>query len=228
MLGILDSLKGAVERLTAKGGDGQWAAYESFAPYTETARRSKEALVNGFLLELRPGVVWDLGANTGAFSRIAAAAGAFVVALDGDAAAVDATYRTVVADGEKRVLPLVIDLTNPTGSFGWALAERASLFERANADLVLALALVHHLAIGHHIPFDAIARLLGRLARHAIVEFVPPDDPQVQRLIGARPETFGHYTRAGFEQAFGRVFAIRTVAPIDDSGRVLYLLERHG
>jgi ribosomal protein L11 methylase PrmA len=168
--------------------------------------------------------VWDLGANNGMFSRIAAATGAFTVSFDLDPVAVDENYRTVVAHGETNVLPLVMDLTNPSPAIGWENAERRSLLDRGPADMALALALIHHLAIGNNVPLDRLARFFGRVAPWLVVEFVPKSDPKVQILLATREDIFPNYTEAGFEEAFGPSFITERRELIDGSDRVLYLM----
>jgi hypothetical protein len=118
-----------------------------------------------------------------------------------------------------------MDLSNPSPALGWALEERRSLVQRGPADLVLALALVHHLAIGNNVPLDRVASFLAQLGRRAIVEFVPKDDPMTRHLLAARRDVFPGYTLDGFRQAFGRHFTILEEAPVEDSLRTLFLLE---
>ena len=129
------------------------------------------------------------------------------------------------ADGPP-ILPLVGDLSNPSPSLGWALEERASFLDRADADAMLALALVHHLAIGNNVPLLSVASLFARIAPHAIVEFVPKDDPMTRRLLSSRRDIFDTYTIEGFRTAFGGAFEIVRETPITDSPRTLFLLRR--
>jgi hypothetical protein len=119
-----------------------------------------------------------------------------------------------------------MDLTNPSPALGWAHRERASLAERGPADLVMALALVHHLAISNNVPLPAVAEFFRRLGKALVIEFVPKQDPQVQRLLTNREDVFDHYHQAGFEAAFDRHFVRRASQPIGTDGRVLYLM--HG
>jgi hypothetical protein len=137
---------------------------------------------------------------------------------------VEANYRKVVADGERNLLPLVLDLTNPSPSLGWAGKEWPSLAARGPADLAMALALVHHLAIGNNVPLPWIAEYLADLARALIIEWVPKEDPKVQLLLKSREDIFPDYTVAGFEQAFAGRFEIQSREPIMGSGRMLYLM----
>ena len=121
-----------------------------------------------------------------------------MIAFDQDASSVEHHWRSLSAEARASVLPLVMDLTNPSPALGWALEERRSLIQRGPADLVLALALVHHLAIGNNVPLEGIAALFAKLGRQAIVEFVPKEDPMTQHLLAARKDVFPDYTLEGF------------------------------
>ena len=145
-----------------------------------------------------------------------------MVSFDVDPAAVERNYRRVRSEGETGILPLLLDLTNPSPGQGWAGRERLSLEERGPADAVLALALIHHLAIGHNLPLERIAAYLSRLGRLLIIEFVPKSDSQVQRLMLSRPDIFPGYTKEGFEAAFRRHYEIQAVDRVEDSQRWLY------
>ena len=134
-----------------------------------------------------------MGANTGRYSRIAADAGYRVVALDIDPAAVERGYRAIRADGRTDIMPMLGDVTDPSPGLGWDNTERSRLLDRVDADVVLALALVHHLAIGANVPLPMIASLFAQLAPHAIVEFVPKEDAMVQRLLATRRDVFPDY-----------------------------------
>ena len=142
LLGLLDSLEGSVRRLRWNPAGTQWAEYYQDDSYTAQALEHKKSLVADYLRACQPATVWDLGANTGVFSRIAAAGGAFVVAFDVDPACVERNYLQARDNGEQNLLPLLQDLTNPSASRGWAGEERPSLEQRGPADAVMALALV--------------------------------------------------------------------------------------
>jgi hypothetical protein len=119
-----------------------------------------------------------------------------------------------------------VDLTNPSPGIGWAGEERSSFVNRSRADAVLALALVHHLAISNNLPLAQIAEFLARIADNVIIEFVPKSDSQVQRLLATREDIFPTYNRDGFEEAFSKHFVIRSSDEIRASERVLYLLAK--
>ncbi len=227
MLGLIESLRSAVAGLQWEAAGSEWADYYDDTNYEEVAARAKQELVAELVAEIRPGTVWDLGANTGRFSRVAAASGAYVVSWDLDPAAVERNYAEVREVGDGNLLPLVLDLSNPSPALGWAHAERMSFAERGPADLVLALALIHHLAIGGNVPLDRIAAFLASIAREVLIEFVPKQDSQVQRLLASRDDVFPHYEQASFEQAFKTHFELLDVRAIPQSCRTLYRLARH-
>jgi ribosomal protein L11 methylase PrmA len=225
--GLIDNLMGVVRSLEWAPEGTTWVDYYAEAAhYSEEALDRKRELVAALMKQVDPKIVWDLGANTGMFSRIAADHGAHTVAFDVDPGAVEAHYLKAKEDGLTQVLPLVLDLTNPSPSIGWANAERDTLEDRGPADLVLALALVHHLAIGNNVPLGMIASWLARLTRWVVVEFVPKNDPKIEFMLGSRDDIFDTYSEAGFERAFAEHLELRSKEPVGDSGRILYLYER--
>ncbi|GAG18788.1 unnamed protein product, partial [marine sediment metagenome] len=168
----------------------------------------------------------DLGANVGMFSRIAAGKGIATVSFDIDPAAVEKNYLECVRRGESNILPLAFDLTNPSPNIGWENQERMSLLERSPKDTVLALALVHHLAISNNLPLERVASFLGRICSSLIIEFVPKSDSQVERLLSTREDIFPDYTQEAFESEFQRYFSIQSSVRIRDSERTLYLMRK--
>ena len=226
LVALVESLAAAVGGLEWRPHATQWADYGQTHGYSTETLEAKHRVVGEWLARVRPSTVWDLGANTGAFSRVAARGGASALAFDADPGAVELNYRQVVAEGEAGVLPLVMDLANPSPSLGWDLAERMSLVERGPADAVMALALVHHLAIGHNLPLELIATFLARLGRHLLIEFVPKSDPQAQRLLRARADIFETYERASFERAFGPHFRVVERVELPGSDRSVYSMVR--
>jgi len=225
---LVRGLLSAVERLRWEPRGTPWAEYYAGDSYSPDAGERKRRWVAAQLDRLRPARVWDLGANTGRFARLAAERGATAVAFDADPACVDRAWRGVRERGDARLLPLLLDLQNPSPAQGWAHRERASLLERRAADCVLALALVHHLAIGNQVPFPQIADFLAALAEHVLVEFVPASDPKARALLAGRESAFPGYTREAFESALARRFEIAEAAPLEGSLRTLYRLRRKG
>jgi len=225
--GLIESLTTAVRKLEWSPPPSAWRDYYAAREsYSDQSLEHKEVLVDKVLAELTPQRVWDLGANTGHFSRIAARHGAQVASLEMDPSAVELSWRQVAEDGETAVLPLWVDLANPTPSQGWAHGERMSLTARGPADAALALALVHHLAIGGNVPLPAVAEWFAQLCEHLIVEWIPKDDPMVQRLLASREDVFADYTQEGFESAFGEHFSVERREPLQGSVRLLYVMRR--
>ncbi|MGH7499957.1 MAG: SAM-dependent methyltransferase, partial [Gemmatimonadales bacterium] len=224
LLALVGGLRRCVEGLDWTAAGTEWAEYAGDNSYTDAASRSKREIVSRLLAPLGARMVWDLGANTGEYSRAAREVAAQVVAFDIDPAAVERNYRHLRATGQTALLPLLLDLANPSPAQGWAHAERLSLEQRGPADALLALALVHHLAIGRNIPLDRVASFLSRLGRSLIIEFVPKDDVQVQRLLRNRADIFPGYSVEGFERAFRAHFRIESVHPVAESGRSVYLM----
>jgi len=222
---LLDSLRRTVAGLRWEP-ESHWAGYAGATSYSEAGTASKGEIVREMLATIGGATAWDVGANTGAYSALAADAGYRVVAWDQDAASVEAHWRRVRGDGNPAILPLICDLANPSPAIGWGLEERASLFDRGQPDVILALALVHHLAIGNNVPLPGVAGLFARMAPRAIVEFVPKEDPMTRRLLAARRDIFEGYSIEGFREAFGGPYRIIRETPVTDSPRTLFLLER--
>jgi ribosomal protein L11 methylase PrmA len=225
VIGLVESLAKAVAALDWEPAGTEWADYYENTNYATESMGSKEALVASYVERAAPRTVWDLGANRGVFSRIASRAGAYTVAFDVDPAAVEKNFRRGATEKDRTVLPLVLDATNPSPALGWENDERSSLVARGPADAVLALALVHHLAIGNNVPLDRVASFLARLGRWLVVELVPKEDSQVERLLASREDVFPDYHREGFESAFGERFEIVDSSPVEGTARTLYLMK---
>ena len=222
LLTLVKNLSDATRRLSWRAAGTEWAEYVTDNNYTPAASQAKRNLVMAHLRSANAQTVWDLGANTGEYSRAAREVAPQVISFDVDPAAVERNYRRARTEGETGILPLLLDLTNPSPAQGWAGRERLSLEQRGPADVVMALALIHHLAIGHNLPLEKIAHYFARIGRHLIIEFVPKSDSQVKRLLLSRPDVFPGYTKEGFEDAFGRHYTIDAVQRIDESERWLY------
>lgn len=224
--GIIDSLKSCVSGLHLKNRTTQWQNYYNEHNYSGVSFKAKQKIVESFLKKASPSLVFDLGANVGHFSRLAGNAGARTISIDLDPQAVEINYQKVRSEKEKNILPLLIDLRSPSPSIGWANQERQSLSQRGPADLIMALALIHHLAIANNLPLSKISQYFSNLADWAIVEFVEKGDSQVQKLLAAREDIFADYTREGFEKSFSKDFSIEAVEKIEASMRTLYLLRK--
>lgn len=226
LLALLDNLESIVRSLKWRKSESEWGNYYQDSNYTEGALNHKLIIVAEFLDQINPKTVWDLGANTGLFSDIASKKGALTISLDNDPVAVEKNYLKCVKNGNNNILPLLFDLSNPSPAIGWENQERMSLLERGPADAVLALALIHHLAISNNLPFDRIANFFNGICNWLIIEFIPKDDSQVQKLLSTREDFFLHYTQQEFEQVFRNLFIIHKKLEIQDSKRTLYLMQK--
>lgn len=224
-IALIESLIRGVEKLKLKNIQTEWSAYYSHANYSDTSADHKKVLVRAFLQEIQPASVWDLGANDGTYSRLALEQKAHVAAFDIDPVAVERNYSLIKREN-LNMLPLVLDLTNPSSDIGFANRERGTIDKRQKPDCIMALALIHHLAISNNLPFNKLATWLAEICRHLIIEFVPKEDSQVQVLLATRVDIFSDYTRENFEVAFNSQFILRRLENIEGSCRTLYWYER--
>lgn len=226
LLHLLDGLEHTIQNLTWEPKGTEWGDYYNATNYSDESLKLKGILVGQYIDIVKPSITIDLGANNGLFSRESSKRDIQTIASDIDPAAVEMNYQTIKKTGEGKLLPLLIDLSNPSGGIGWANEERDSLTLRGPFDLVMALALIHHLAISNNIPLTSIAHFFGILGKWAIVEFVPKNDSQVKRLLFSRKDIFDKYSVEGFEEAFTQVFTVERKESIPGTNRFLYLFKR--
>jgi hypothetical protein len=226
LMGLINSLERSVGRLSGSKRTTPWSDYYEDIHYTEAAMKDKCRLVAELIEIVKPVKVWDLGANAGLFGRIATENGIHCVAFDADHDAVEKNYVESRKRNDIYMLPLVMDLTNPTSGFGWSNEERMGLIERGPADLALALALVHHLRITNNVPLSGIARFFSMICTWLIIEFVPKTDPKVQLLLRNREDVFSDYSVETFESSFSEYFKAVRCQRLSDSERSLYLFHR--
>ena len=227
LLKLITGVEKIVAGLKPGNVQSQWGSYDAERPYSQEATAAKEGFVEQVLKAQEPDIVWDLGCNTGRYSLIAAKYAKHVIALDGDPYTVASLYQRV-RESHPNVLPLVMDLVDPSPDRGWAQEERRGILQRGPADMVLALALVHHLAISGNIPLTRIMAWLSQITRAGIIEFVPKEDPALQRLLRWRGDVYGDYTQESFERALQEHFQLTGQCSLPDSGRVLYSFIRSG
>ncbi len=225
-LALIDSLESCIRHLQVRRKKSVWVEYYRDISYSPDAMNHKKEIVSMFLDHICPRKVWDIGANTGLFSRIASYKGSLTVSFDLDPMAVEENFRCVLKHKEENLLPLIMDFTNPSPAIGWNCRERQSLIERGPADVILALAFIHHMAISNNVPLDQIAHLFVQMANYLIIEFVPKEDPQVQEMLAFRKDIFCNYTTQDFEREFERYFFIENSTQLRDSGRIVYLMRR--
>jgi len=223
-LGLLDSLESAINGLKWKMPKSQWGNYYHDTNYSNQATRQKMEVIRSFMNSIKPINVWDLGSNTGLFSRISSQMGIETIAFDLDPVAVEKNYLECIRTQEKNLLPLIMDLTNPSSPIGWQNHERMSLFERGPVDTVLALAIIHHLAISENMPLLKIVNFFKMICKNLIIEFVSKEDSQVQKLLSTRADIFPNYTQEKFEEEFSKFFTIKRSIRINETKRTLYLM----
>lgn len=224
---MLESLRRWIARLQpADRGSTVWRDYSKAHSYSDDEVAAKQGFIDAFAAAVQPTVLWDLGCNTGDYSKAALAAGAgLAIGFDSDQGALELGYDRARQEN-LNFLPLFLDAANPTPDQGWAQQERRGLAARAPADGLLALALVHHLAIARNVPLDRVVGWLSGLASAGVIEFVPKDDAMVQQLLKLREDIFPDYTRDYFLRAVqdhGRIVRQQTVS---QSGRLLVWYQR--
>ena len=221
---VATKLLSLVRGLRSKRAASGWADYRSTCSYSDADTEAKRRFVGEVAASVRPGLVWDLGCNDGAFSRLVAGSAGSVVAVDGDDVVVDAFYRSLRQDGPANVVPLVMDLVDPTPDRGWRGTERKAFTNRSRPDLVLGLALIHHLAIGSNVPLPQVLDWFASLGGTLVIEFVDRDDPMVRRLLANKPKgMFDAYTRPAFEELLAARFAVERTETLPGGTRSLYL-----
>lgn len=226
LIGLVRSLRRTVAGIKWKRSSKIWEEYVEIRTYNDEDVARKSVYVDKVVQRLQPKVVWDLGANTGEFSLLAASHGAFVVSIDGDPACTEFLYQKLSQkNGMKRILPLTMDMANPSPGLGWDSRERLSLKDRGPADLILALALIHHLVFSCCVPLSFIAEWFGNLANHLLVEFIPITDPMVQKLLRNRGDEHLPYNLEEFQSKFGMIFDFVDQVVLDN-GRTLFLCKR--
>ena len=221
-------LRKVVTSLRWRRSDSNWADYRATCSYSDEDRVAKEAFVREAASERRASLAWDLGCNDGAYSRLVAEHADCVVAVDSDPVVVDGLWRSLRAENDTRILPLVLDLSDPSPGLGWRTKERRSFTERSRPDFVIALALLHHLVISANVPLPEVVDWLRSLDARMVVEFVHPDDPMTQRLLANKlPGQHDDYRVDVFEQLLGERFTVQRQQVLPSGTRTLYAVTPH-
>ena len=223
--GLIESLKSSIEKMAWNEDNTEWGDYYSDTNYTEKSFEEKKQFISLAIDQVKPKLVWDMGANTGVFSRLASTKGINTISYDIDPLAVEKNYLSSSQNSEQNILPLILDLTNPSSGIGWNHNERMSIIQRGPADMVFALALVHHLAISNNVPLNKLAEFFSQISKFLIIEFVPKSDSQVKRLLLTRDDIFENYDEKNFEIEFSKFFKIINSKKILDSERTIYIME---
>jgi hypothetical protein len=223
--GLIDNLESSISKLRWKPSNSEWSCYYENTNYSTAAFSNKISLVDKYIRKYKPKSVWDFGANIGEFSRLSSKYKINTISFDYDTFAVEKNFLNCVNTEEKYILPLVLDLTNPSPDIGWANRERFSLLSRGPSDMIFALALLHHLAIGNNVPFLKIAEYFSEICNFLIIEFIPKNDSQIEKMLSTRDDIFDYYNKETFEAEFKIFFEIIESSRIDESERILYLMK---
>jgi SAM-dependent methyltransferase len=200
-----------------------WTTYAERNTYTDADARLKDDFVRQVVSSQPWHLVWDLGANTGRHSRLAAERARHVVAVDADQGPVELLYRELREAGDEKILPLTMNVADPSPGLGWRGLERVALLQRGRPDLVLALALVHHVAIGANVPVRELVAWLAELGGALVVEFPTREDPMVQRLLAPKRQGLHQdYERGYFERCLGEAFDVRRSEELGSGTRIIY------
>jgi|CXWL01.1.fsa_nt_gi ribosomal protein L11 methylase PrmA len=227
MLNLISSLEVLIKKLELPKSKSTWSDYYDEAAQRENYLEHKQKIIHEWLEKINPGSVADFGANTGEFSKLAAAQNIQVIATDFDAFCINSLYNEIKKSGEKNILPLILDLSKPSPAIGVNNEERNSFIHRSNVDLALALALVHHLAIGKNIPFRKIADFFGQVCNHLVIEFVPKTDEKIQLMLCSKEDIYSQYNEENFLAQFQKHFSIKEKIIIAGSERTLYLMKKN-
>jgi SAM-dependent methyltransferase len=215
-------LRRLILRLEPRRMESVWSAYRSCNTYSQDESDRKADLVRAAAQAVKPRLVWDLGCNDGRYARITAKEGGYTLAIDADHTMIERLYRALVADGEHSILPLVLDVADPSPALGWRNLERKGFVERGTPDLTLCLALVHHLAITRNIPLRGFLEWLRSLESVVLIEFPDENDPMVRNLLDAkRAGIHSDYNRANFRQFLSELFTVDATVELS-STRTIY------
>ena len=226
ILANIRGLERLIGRLRWDPDRSTWSEYGPHTTYTEDDAERKACFVASAVAEERPRLVWDLGCNEGRHSRIAAETADYVVAMDADSLVVDRLYRALREEAQERILPLTVNIVDPSPALGWRGLERRPLLERGRPDLTLALALIHHVSIAGNVPVAEFLDWLRGSTRSLVIEFVSPEDPMARRLLARkRPGDHPDYRADWFEQCLNERFDVVRSEPLSRHGtaRTLYL-----
>jgi len=205
---------------------GHWIDYIDKNTYSIEAEEEKVTYIKKFLKEFSPPTVLDLGCNTGRYSLLAAESGADVIAVDSDHDSIDLLYKHA-KKAQANILPLWVDIANPSPALGFRNQERKSFMERVHADAVFALALIHHLLITSRIPMDAICDFFYELTEsYLVVEFVGRNDDMFQTLLALREDIYGNITKDFFLATFSKKFALINQRKISNTERFLFTFKK--
>jgi len=215
-----------VQGLEWKQGRSEWSHYANDNSYDDADRERKREFVRSAVQAEPRKLVWDLGSNTGDYSRIAAESADYVIAMDGDTLAVERMYRQLAKEQNTRILPLSINIADSSPNLGWRGAERKSLAGRGSVDMTLCLALIHHVVIGANIPLSEFIDWLATLHSDLVIEFVTKQDPMVETLLRNKDDRYDDYDQGFMETCLAKHFETVRTLPLESGTRTLYHCKR--
>jgi ribosomal protein L11 methylase PrmA len=223
---LLRQLRAWIQGLAPREALTPWADYAAKRTYADSEIAVKRRVVEEFAAQYRPAMLWDIGCNDGEFTAAALRAGAArATGFDADLGSLERAIQRASHD-ELALLPLRLDAADPSPGLGWRNRERTAWIERGPADAVMALAFVHHLALGRNVPLEEVVDLLVSVAPRGLVEFVPKDDSTSRRMLALKGDIFPGYTAQAFEQHLSARARIARTERVSASGRTLYVFER--
>ncbi|HNZ48544.1 MAG TPA: class I SAM-dependent methyltransferase [Candidatus Hydrogenedentes bacterium] len=224
ILANVKKLRKIICGLEWKPARSEWSDYTKTHSYDDTCFEQKCRFVSEAVAEKPLKLAWDIGCNTGHFSRILAKNSAYVVALDIDELSVQRLYESLRQEGTDNILPLVFDLTNPSPPLGWRCRERHALEQRGAPELVLCLALVHHLVITGNVPLREVIEWLASFRCAIVIEMLTKEDDMVRKLLLNRVDQYPEFTIDGFESLAAPYFTVKKKEEVMAGKRFLYHL----
>lgn len=227
MTNLLRSLEEGIRSFSLSRPSGVWSDYYEEANRRKDYVKNKKQIVSDWLSKLTIRSVFDAGANEGEFSELAAEKAQQVISADFDHYSVNNLYKKLKEKNHSGIHPLIVDLSNPSPAIGVNNEERASFIDRTEVDLVLALALIHHLSIGKNIPFESIAKMFSNLGAYLIIEFVPKEDEKIQLMLKQKNDVYHWYNEDNFLKAFSERYEIIDSVKLESAERILYLMHSY-
>ena len=225
----LRKLQGIVKKISLGDKKSTWSEYSERGHYIESSLDEKQKFVRDAVASAPRKQVWDIGCNDGIFSRIASAHSDYVVAMDADPLVIDRLYNTLKAEKNEKILPLFVDLTDSGGGVGWRGQERPGIFNRGNPDIVMALAVIHHMAITFHVPLASQLDMFRDLTPELIIEMPHADDPMVRKLLtNKRDGIHDDFNLDEFERLLNERFTVKSKMLLSSGTRTIFHAVRKG
>lgn len=227
LLGHTQMLMRTISKMKpAKQQSKVWSTYYYDESMNKAYASEKEVLVTTLLENIRPDSTIDLGANTGRYSKLASVYSKEVLALEKDPLCLEDFFQELKREETKNILPLLFDIMEPAPPAGWEGKERRPLWERRTADLVMVLAVLHHISIGENVPFEKISSQLALMGNQLLIEFVSAEDPNAAKLLRYKPELLPRVSLPAFLQAFACEWEVVQEYPLKHSSRILFYMKK--